>query len=564
MLTPEYLAKLSARLVNLYAVAEESILADMARRINTYDFYIPAAQHQHQRLKAMGLEEGEIEERLSALIGKSQEELHQIMEQAVEVSLTADAKVYAAAGMGQVDPLATAGVRAVLRSGLAQTGGTFENLTRTTAWTASKQFGDALDLAWLQITMGGFDYNAAVRNAIKSLASKGVGAITYPSGHTDNLEVAVRRAVVTGCNQTAAKAQIALMDELGVDLVETTAHRGARPSHAVWQGRVFSRRGRTAKYENFEEATGYGTGPGLCGWNCSHSFGPYIEGVPRAYPPELLARYEEQTVTYNGKNLTLYEAGQQQRYIERQIRRWKREYAAMGAAGVDTGETAAKLSAWRAREKDFCRQTGLKRQGERSQVAGISRTAKSWKSAGGHGEAKPGVPVQVGTVNFSDKKAVLAWLNKAQQETAGLSYEVNYSVTADGKVWRVFGAEARVDPASIPSSLWGSYAYHNHPKAKTWYSFSADDVQFFFEAGEEYSKASDHVYEYIMARTPETLAVDPDVVYHMFDEIYWTDVMKMAAEDIIDADIDAYHETMRRLSEKYHFFYERRKIDVRQ
>lgn len=369
MLRPEYLARLPARLVNLYAVAEESILADMARRINTYDFYIPAAQHQHQRLKAMGLEEGEIEERLSALTGKSQEELRQVMEQAVDASLAADAKVYAAAGMGQADPLAAIGVKTVLQAGLAQTGGTFENLTRTTAWIASKQFGDALDLAWLQITMGGFDYNAAVRNAIKSLASKGVGAITYPSGHTDNLEVAVRRAVVTGCNQTAAKAQITLMDELGVDLVETTAHRGARPSHAAWQGRIFCRHGRTAKYENFEEATGYGTGPGLCDWNCSHSFGPYIEGAPKAYSASLLELYEDQTVTYNGKKLTIYEANQQQRYIERQIRRWKRELAAMNAAGQDTGEAAAKVIVWRGKETDFCEQTGLKRQRDRSLVA---------------------------------------------------------------------------------------------------------------------------------------------------------------------------------------------------
>ena len=258
---------------------------------------------------------------------------------------------------------------AAIKSGLAQTGGVFENLTRTTAHTATKQFENALDRAWLQIASGGFDYNAAIRKTIKDLARQGVASVTYPSGHTDALEVAVRRAVVTGCNQTAAKAQIALMDELGTDLVETTAYRGARPSHAGWQGQIFSRSGRSGKYPDFVSSTGYGTGPGLCGWNCSHSFGPYVEGAPRAYSPALLERYESQTVTYNGKDLTLYEAGRQQRYIERQIRRWKREYAAMGGAGLDAGEAAAKLSAWRAREKDFCQQTGLKRQGDRSQVA---------------------------------------------------------------------------------------------------------------------------------------------------------------------------------------------------
>lgn len=362
------------RLVAQYAAVERDILADMARRIREYDFYIPAAQHQRQRLRAMGLTEEEIKERLSALTGKSRDELRKLMEQAAERSLSADAAVYAAARMGPVDPLAVAGVRAVLLSGLAQTSGVFENITRTTANTAGKQFTDALDRAWLQIASGGFDYNTAIRNAVKDLARQGVASMAYPSGHTDTLEVAVRRAVVTGCNQTAAKAQIALMDELGVELVETSAHRGARPSHQVWQGRIFCRHGRTDKYENFEETTGYGTGPGLCGWNCSHSFGPYIKGAPRTYSPELLARYEEQTVTYNGKDLTFYEAGQQQRYIERQIRRWKREYAAMDAAGLDTGEAAAKLSAWREREKNFCQQTGIKRQRERSQVAGFSRS----------------------------------------------------------------------------------------------------------------------------------------------------------------------------------------------
>lgn len=373
MLTPEYLAGLPDRLVRRYAAAEEDILVNMAQRIAKYDYYIPAVQHQHQRLRAMGALEGEIEQRLAALTGRSQEELRRLMEQAVEKAVTADAKVYAAAGMGTVDASAAAGVKAVLRSGLAQTGGSFENLTRTTAHTAAKQFEDALDRAWLQVTSGGFDYNTAVRNTIKDLARQGVGSITYPSGHRDTLEVAVRRAVVTGCNQTAAKAQLELMDELGVELVEVSAHFGARPSHQKWQGKIFCRHGRTAKYENFEQATEYGTGPGLCGWNCSHSFGPYIEGAPRAYSPAILEQYSSKTVTYNGKTMTEYEANQQQRYIERQIRRWKREYSAMDAAGQPAGEAAAKLSAWRERERDFCRQTGLKRQGDRSQIAGFGR-----------------------------------------------------------------------------------------------------------------------------------------------------------------------------------------------
>lgn len=433
MLAPEYLAGLPDRLAAQYAAVEWDILADMARRIREYDFYIPAAQHQRQRLRAMGLTEEEIEARLSALTGKSREELRKLMEQAAERSLSADAAVYVAAGMSTADPLAAAGVRAVLLSGLAQTGGVFDNLTRTTAHTAGKQFTDALDRAWLQIMSGGFDYHTAIRMAVKDLARQGVASVTYPGGRTDTLETAVRGAVVTGCNQTAAKAQIALMDELGVELVETSAHRGARPSHAVWQGRIFCRHGRTDRYENFEEATGYGTGPGLCGWNCSHSFGPYIEGAPRAYSSELLARYEEQTVTYNGKDLTFYEAGQQQRYIERQIRRWKREYAAMDAAGLDTGETAAKLSAWREREKDFCRQTGLKRQGDRSQVAHVGNSVAKRANSGIIKPSKPKETPKVSATATPRRTLMPSDVTKEYLETATpgkgtITYDDGYKI----------------------------------------------------------------------------------------------------------------------------------------
>lgn len=368
MLTPQYLAGAPDKLVELYGTVEQDILASMAERIAKYDYYIPAVQHQHQKLRAMGMLESEIESKLAAISGKSAAEIRRLMQEAVDKSLTTDAAIYAAAGMGEVNPLSVAGVKDVLKSGAVQTGGLFRNLTRTTANTASKQFENALDRAWLQVSSGGFDYNSAVRTAVKDLARSGVQAITYPTGHVDSLEVAVRRAIVTGVNQTAAKSQIALMDELGVDLVEVTAHAGARPSHQEWQGQVYCRRGRHPKYANFEDATGYGTGEGLCGWNCSHSFFPYIEGAPRAYSKADLKDYAAANIKYDGKMLTEYEAVQQQRYIERQIRRWKRESVAMSAAGQDTAEAKAKVSAWQAKQRDFIKQTGLKRDSSREQI----------------------------------------------------------------------------------------------------------------------------------------------------------------------------------------------------
>ena len=225
----------------------------------------------------------------------------------------------------------------------------------------------------MQVTSGAFDPNTAVRSAIKSLAQQGVGAITYPSGHVDTLEVAVRRALVTGVNQTCLQMQEARADELGCDLVETTAHSGARPSHAEWQGQVFSRSGKSRKYPDFVQVTGYGTGEGLGGWNCSHSFYPFFEGLPRTYSDKLLDSYKAKNYEYNGKKMTEYEALQTQRGIERKLRRWKRENIAMKAAGQDATESAVKIAQWQAVQKDFLAQTGLKRQRDREQIAGWSR-----------------------------------------------------------------------------------------------------------------------------------------------------------------------------------------------
>lgn len=370
MLRPDYLERLPQGMVDLYAQAEEDILADMARRISTYDYRIPAAEHQHRILAEMGNTHAQVMERLSALTGKSQAELTRLMERAGQKALVFDAELYRAHGLAPTALAASKELQMVLSSGLIQTKGVFQNLTRTTANTATKQFEDALDRAWLQVSSGAFSYDAAIRTAVKDLSRQGVASIVYPTGHVDNLEVAVRRATVTGVNQTALKLQETMADEVGSDLVEVTAHAGARPSHAEWQGGIYSRSGRHSKYGGLREVTGYGQGWGLGGWNCRHSFYPYFEGAPRAYTPDRLRDYSAKTISYNGTPMTEYEASQRQRYIERQIRRWKREQAAMKAAGQDTAESAAKVRRWQAEQRNFIEQTGLKRQYAREQIGG--------------------------------------------------------------------------------------------------------------------------------------------------------------------------------------------------
>lgn len=388
-LDPKMLESLPDTLVDLYGVVEIDILSDMARRISSYDYFIPAALHQNQKLQELGMVQGEIINRLSALTGRTQEELVTLLSEASAEAIEDDVDYYTRAEVYEPSKVDTEALYAQLNAGLLQTEQAFFNITKTTANTATKQFERALDRAWLQINSGGFDYNTAIKNAVKDLAEAGLGAIEYASGKVDSIEVAVRRAVVTGANQTALKTQEVLADELEIDLVEVSAHGGARPSHAKWQGKVFSRNGRVTidgvTYEDFRKATGYGRGDGLGGWNCRHTFFPYVPGSSRSWTDKELKALEEKKVEYNGEKYTEYEASQIQRGIERDIRKLKRTVAAIEATGGDASAERATLRKAQKSYTDFSEQTKMKKQSARTQIASkkAEREAKTAYAAAG-------------------------------------------------------------------------------------------------------------------------------------------------------------------------------------
>jgi hypothetical protein len=372
MLKPGQIDKYPDNLVELYSQTEIDIIADIARRISTYDYFIPSAEWQYKKLVEMGNVHDDTLKRLSKLTGKTKRELEKMMLEAGYESINVDDRIYKKAGLDPLPIEQSPALLEVLQAGINSTNGLFENLTRTTASTASKQFENILDNAYMQITTGAFDTNTAIRNAIKDLAGNGIASITYPSGHTSYIESAVRRAVITGVGQTAGKMQEARANEMGCDLMEITAHAGARPSHAAWQGKVVSRSGREG-YLSLDDI-GYGTGAGFKGWNCRHDWFPYFKGLSEpGYTEEQLEDYKAKNYEYNGEKMTEYEASQKQRAIERNIRRWKREYIGMQAAGQPTDEAAARIGRWQEIQKDFLKQTGLKRQIDREQILGFGK-----------------------------------------------------------------------------------------------------------------------------------------------------------------------------------------------
>lgn len=390
MLTPDYLDTLPDAVVELWQQVEDDILRDIARRIrklDELDRLTDTATWQAWRLEQVQACHQDVVHLLAKYSGKSKEAIrHALLDAGLE-TLARDDELYQALGFAPSAIDTNESLNNLLNAGYRQTLGTWQNLTATTAHTVTGEFERALDRVWLQVSSGAFDYKTAIKRVVDGLADHMAG-VTYPSGHRDTLEVAVRRAVLTGVNQTCAQLQLTRAEEVGCEYVEVSAHGGARPEHAVWQGKVYHIGGAVELdgvwYEDFETATGYGTGPGLCGWNCRHNFYPFFPGVSvRNYTDERLAELNARDVEYNGKRYTRYEISQMQRALERQVRKLKRRYLAEDAAGVDSTAAAVKLRAARKDLNDFVRATGGRNDSARTSVSefGHSQASKATAQA---------------------------------------------------------------------------------------------------------------------------------------------------------------------------------------
>ena len=419
MLAPDYLDHAPDRLVLLFQQVEDDILRDVARRISKMEALTPTANWQLWRYEQTEALRQDVVKKLARYTGRSEAEIRRLMQEAATRAMENEDEIYYHYGKEPTPFSENATLQALLNAGYQQTAGTFHNLTATTANTVSGQFEAALDRAHLKVSSGAFDYKNAVKSAVDSLADT-MKYVTYPTGHTDTLEVAARRAVLTGVNQTGAKLQVARADEMGVEFFETTAHGGARPSHAEWQGRQFHRGGAVdymgKHYPDFEAATGYGTGAGLCGWNCRHTFFAIFPelGAPPAWTQESVEALNARAIEYNGGRYTRSEISQMQRARERTVRKYKRRYLAEDAAGADTTASAVKLRQARQELADFIAATGGRADSARTSVAGFGRSESSKATWAAKKQEPRGI---LQKLNFSD--------SVSQSEREGIEKELS-------------------------------------------------------------------------------------------------------------------------------------------
>lgn len=375
MLDPNYLLHISEGAEEiaeqLHSEIVKRIINRIMLRIGRGDDYILTAtdKWQIENLQQAGYLLEDIQQEIAKATKLQQTEIAEAMEDAGVKALDYDDKIYRDVGLSPTPLTQSPELIRLMQRNYEATLGEWSNFTRTTAEQAQRLFLSELDKAYNLINTGALSYTQAVKEVLNNIVTDGV-TITYPTGHTDTIEVATLRAVRTGISQATAQIQTARMDEMGVDLVITSSHLGARPSHQEWQGKVFSRSGR-GKYPPFEESTGYGTVSGLCGANCRHSFSPFFEGMDNPFE-----QYDSE------ENKKQYEKEQYQRTLERRIRKTKREVMGLKAgvdnikddkakfaADMDYQRKAALLAKQNAAYRDYCERNNLRPLSDRIQIA---------------------------------------------------------------------------------------------------------------------------------------------------------------------------------------------------
>lgn len=377
MLTPKQLQALPKPLTDIYEELSEFVLRDIARRIAGAAKITDTAEYQMYRARALGMSTKEITEKIAKINGVSEDEIRELILDAAQKSNEFDARMLTG-NDGSAIPLAdNEQLQKLMAAQIKQTNGTCKNLTGTLGFAERDANGQVvyssltdflrkqMDMAQMKVATGVTDYNTAIRQACNALAESGLRTVYYASGRSDRIEVAVRRALMTSVSQVTQKISEQNAEEFGADGWEISAHVGARPSHAVYQGRQYP----NSQYETIVL-------PLINDYNCRHSAYPIILGVSKpAYTEEQLAALDPPPFTYEGKQYTAYKAQQQMRKMERTMRKQKDRCIAADAAGDTEMFTAASIKLRRQKDiyEDFCKAAGTYTEYERTFVTGYNR-----------------------------------------------------------------------------------------------------------------------------------------------------------------------------------------------
>lgn len=375
MLTEQDFINIEKQAIGIYQDLELQIIEEIATRIANFGYANTVVLNDIKIAKEMGFLYQDIVRLVAEYNNTSFEEINRIFYEAGEKSLKFDDKIYKEAGLNPVPLKLSKSIKQIMNATILKTAGNLQNLCMTTANTTQTQFYNAINRAYMEVSTGVKSYTQAYIDALKAIGQQGI-SIEYPNGRKRSIESAVRTNIITGVNQTCGKLQETRANELDWDLMELTAHSGARPEHANWQGKIVSLSGKKGYLS--KKDIGYGEATGFKGINCIHDWYPYSKGNIITYTQEQLEKWKNEKVTFNGKEYSKYEATQLQRRIERSIRQQKKNLVAQqklltnNDKELEIEEVKKEIRNIKAKEKEerekldnFLKQTGLRKDNNR-------------------------------------------------------------------------------------------------------------------------------------------------------------------------------------------------------
>lgn len=376
-MTQGELEKLALKTSNIFSELEIRIMTDIVRRIRINGFSTATADAQMATLRRLGRSETSVKEWVAVALRQSGEELDRIFSDDLYREYYKHQRAYQMSGLEQIPFEQNRSLQQLIESVKIQINNEYENITgsmgfalrapdgRITYSPLMEYYRSTLDNAAVDIQTGGFDYASVLQHTITQMTNSGIRWVDYDSGVHNRVDVAARRAVMTGFRQVQAHINEQVAVDLGTDSYEVSYHVGARPSHQPWQGRVWTK-------DQLISICGLGSVTGLCGANCYHDYNAFIPGVSvRTYTDEQLEQMlaeENTSKEYYGKSFTTYEALQEQRRMERNMRATRQQIKLLQEGEADEKTIILKKARYQGQcqvYKDFSDKMGLPQQKQR-------------------------------------------------------------------------------------------------------------------------------------------------------------------------------------------------------
>lgn len=392
-----YQSILSAGIEKRYRMLEEEIMKDVIRRIQKAGKITATADWQLQRYMVLGHSTEDVENIIRQAVGGDWVDTFRLYDEVIEQEYIGSRAMYEQVNAHFVPYEQNYELQQITNALIQQSNDELSNISRSLGFMVdmgngrlaftplAEIYNGYIDNAIVMMASGAFDYNTLIRRVVGEMTASGLRTVDYASGRSNRVDVAARRALLTGMGQLTGHIADRNGALLGTDKFEVDWHPGARPSHAVWQGRVWTR-------QQLVEICGLGSGAGLLGWHCHHTYYPFIEGISvRNYSDEWLAemdRKEAQKIPYRGKEYNTYEATQKQRQMETAMRAQREKVQLLKQGGADPDDilnARCKYQAMLDEYKEFSKKFNLPEQRERiyadlhGRVAPSQRTYKKWQ-----------------------------------------------------------------------------------------------------------------------------------------------------------------------------------------